>query len=477
MRAERMGQEITDSHFDPQDFADFEERLGRETLLLCRWLEEGRFKSGPNMGGFELETWLVDADARPMGVVEDFLERLDNPLATPELATFNLELNSSPRELRGSALSDMYKELSDTWSHCSDVAAELQARLVMVGILPTAKATDFVMANMSPLHRYHALNEQVLLQRGGEPLRLDVEGSDELLLEHDDVMLESAATSFQIHLKIDVEEGVRFYNAAKIISAPMVALCANSPYLLGADLWDETRIPLFEQAVAVGNSRLNQRVTFGVRYMESSIAECFQANWRRYPILLPRLMDEPEENLAHLRLQNGTIWRWNRPLIGFDAEHRPHLRIEHRVVPAGPSVLDSIANAAFFYGAVSALARRQVAPETQLSFQDARKNFYLAAKSGLEAEIQWLDAKRVILPQLIQEILLPLARDGLLSLGIDGEEADYWLGIIRARVDSRRNGAAWQRAWVERHGFDMHGLMQTYIEHQTGGRPVHEWQI
>lgn len=472
-----MGQEITSSHFAPEDFTLFAERLGRETLLLCRWLEEGRLKTGRNMGGFELEAWLVDAYARPAGVVESYLQRLNNPLATAELATFNLKLNGSPRELRATALTDMYTELRDTWAHCSDVAAELRTRLVMIGILPTAQAPDFVLANMSPLHRYHALNEQVLRQRGGKPLRLDVEGRDELILEQGDVMLEAAATSFQIHLMINVDEGVRFYNASKIISAPMVALSANSPYLLGADLWDETRVPLFEQAVAVGDSRLNRRVTFGVHYMEHSIGECFQANWRRYPILLPRLMDEPEENLAHLRLQNWTIWRWNRPLIGFDAEQRPHLRIEHRVVPAGPSVVDSIANAAFFFGAVSALARQPVAPETQLSFQDARDNFYLAAKSGLAAEIQWLNAGRVKLPQLIKEVLLPLAQDGLLSLGIDADEADYWLGIIQARVGSMRNGASWQRSWVERHGFDMHGLTESYIERQASGRPVHEWHV
>ncbi len=472
-----MGQEITHSHFEPEDFAAFEERLGRETLLLCRWLEEGRFKSGPNMGGFELEAWLVDENARPTGIVESYLERLGDPLAVPELATFNVELNGSPQQLSGSALSSMHKELTETLKRCNGVASGLGARLVMIGILPTARASDFTLANMSPLHRYHALNEQVLNRRGGEPLRLNVEGHDELVLEQNDVMLEAAATSFQIHLKIDADEGVRFYNASKIISAPMVALSANSPYLLGADLWDETRIPLFEQAVAVGDSRLNRRVTFGVRYMENSISECFQANWRRYPVLLPRLMDEPEEDLAHLRLQNGTIWRWNRPLIGFDADHRPHLRLEHRVVSAGPSITDSIANAAFYYGAVSALARQLVAPETMLPFEQAQKNFYAAAKNGLRTEIQWMNGSMVKLPQLCKEVLLPLARDGLLSLGIDRDEADYWLGIIQARVDSRLNGAAWQRAWVEKNGNDMRGLMEAYIERQIIGKPVHEWKI
>ncbi len=472
-----MGQEITDSHFEPDDFAAFEERLGKETLLLKRWLEEGRFKTGPNMGGFELEAWLIGADARPTGVVEPYLKRLGNPLVVPELATFNVELNGTPQQLQGTALTSMQSELSSTWARCNGVAEELDARLAMIGILPTASAADFTLANMSPLHRYHALNEQVLIRRGGEPLRLNVEGRDELLLEQSDVMLEAAATSFQIHLKVDVDEGARFYNASKVIAAPMVALSANSPYLFGADLWDETRIPLFEQAVAVGDSKLNQRVTFGVRYIENSIAECFLANWRRYPVLLPRLMDEPEESLAHLRLQNGTIWRWNRPLIGFDAEGQPHLRIEHRVVPAGPTIADSIANAALYFGLVSALARQRVAPETLLPFEQAQDNFYTAAKHGLRAEIQWLNGKLVGVQQLCSELLVPLAREGLLSMGIDAEEVEHWLGIVQARVSTMQNGTAWQRAWVRKNGSDMQGLTETYLQRQASGKPVHQWAV
>jgi gamma-glutamyl:cysteine ligase YbdK (ATP-grasp superfamily) len=257
----------------------------------------------------------------------------------------------------------------------------------------------------------------------------------------------------------------------------MVAVSANSPYLFGADLWDETRIPLFEQAVAMGDLSLTQRVTLGVRYLEKSIAECFMANWRRYPILLPRLMDEPEEKLAHLRLQNGTVWRWTRPLIGFDDEGEPHLRLEQRVVPAGPSIVDSIANAALYFGAVSALARQPQAPETMLPFERAQNNFYAAAKTGLRTEIEWLNGKSIKLPQLCLEYLLPLARDGLLSMGVDGAEADYWLGIIRGRVETGMNGAAWQRAWVAKYGSDMQGLTEAYLEHQAGGKPVHQWAI
>lgn len=472
-----MGQEISDSHFEPDDFVAFEERLGRETLLLSRWLQEGRFKSGPNMGGFELEAWLIDGDAKPAGIVESYLQHLGDPLAVPELAKFNLELNGTPRQLRGDALSAMQRELSETWDRCNSVAAKLDTRLAMVGILPSAMESDFTLENMSPLHRYLALNEQVLLRRGGRPLKFDLEGNDELVLEQNDVMLESATTSFQIHLKVDVDEGVRFYNASKILAAPMVAISANSPYLFGADLWDETRIPLFEQAVAMGDLSLTQRVTLGVRYLEKSIAECFMANWRRYPVLLPRLMDEPEEKLAHLRLQNGTIWRWTRPLIGFDDAGEPHLRLEHRVVPAGPSIVDSIANAALYFGLVTSMARQREAPETMLSFDQAQDNFYHAARSGLRAEILWLNGKRVKLPQLCIKVLLPVAKQGLLSLGIDLDEADYWLGIIRNRVESGVNGAAWQRGWVAKHGADMQGLTKAYLEHQASGSPVHEWKI
>ncbi len=470
-----MGQEIKGSQFESDDFKAFSERLKKETRLLCRWLEEDAFPVGENMGGFELEAWLVDRDARPATIIEPYLERLDEPLVVPELATFNLEINGTPCRLQGMGLREMAGELERTWSHCNRVAGSMDARLAMIGILPTGYPDDFTLVNMAPFHRYRALNEQVLRLRGERPLELEIEGRDRLHMVRDNVMLESATTSFQIHLKVNAAEAGRFYNASKILSAPMVAVGANSPYLFGADLWDETRIPLFEQAVAVGESESSKRVTLGVHYVQHSIAEYFQANYERYQVLLPHLMDEPVEHLAHLRLHNGTIWRWNRPLIGFDEAGTPHLRIEHRVVPAGPSVLDNIANAAFYYGAVCALARQPVAPETRLPFEQARDNFYRAARWGLGAQMKWLDGRALSMQVLCQEQLLPLARDGLLGLGVDRDEVDYWLEIIAARVAGGRNGAAWQRAWVKRNGSDMVGLTEAYLERQESGIPVHEW--
>jgi hypothetical protein len=472
-----MGQEITDSHFEPADFDVFSERLERETRLLCQWLEDGVFSEGASEGGFELEAWLVDAQGRPAPVIESYLERLNDPLVVPELATFNMELNGNPQPLRGGALSALKNELEQTWGRCNRAAELVDAQLAMIGILPTADPADFTLANMSPLHRYRALNEQVFRMREGKPLQLNISGRDRLHMEHDDVMLEAATTSFQIHLKIDANKGGRFYNASKILSAPIVAVCANSPYLFGSDLWDETRIPLFEQSVAVGNSEQNRRVTFGVRYIKKSIAEYFRANLERYPVLLPRLMEEPEERLAHLRLHNGTIWRWNRPLIGFDPDGRPHLRIEHRVVPAGPSIMDSIANAAFYYGTVTFLATQEVPPENHFSFDIARDNFYQAARLGMRAPIFWINGRSADMSELCLELLLPQAREGLLSLGVDRDEVNNWLGIIEQRIETGRTGAAWQRQWVERYGPDMGALTQAYLECQESGVPVHEWEI
>lgn len=472
-----MGQEITDSHFKPEDFDAFKERLQQETELLAAWLRNGEFPETQNVGGFELEAWLVDKEFRPAGIIESYLERLNDPLAVPELATFNLELNGAPHRLEGDALTRLHDNLLATWQKCGGIAGELDARLAMIGILPTVQSGDLTMENMSPLHRYHALNEQVLRLRGGRPLELDIEGHDRLRLTKEDVMLESAATSFQIHLKVNAHEAGRFYNASKILSGPMVALSANSPFLFGHDLWEETRIPLFEQAVCVGGTDYSKRVTYGIRYVRETIMECFEANRDRYPVLLPRLMDEPLESLAHLRLQNGTIWRWNRPLVGFNDAGEPHVRIEHRVVPAGPTIIDSMANAAFYFGAVCTLARQEVPPETLMSFEVARDNFYQGARQGLRAGMRWLDGNPMVASEMVLKQLLPLARDGLKSLGIDKSEIDDWLGIIEARVSTGRNGAGWQRAWVAKYGLDMSALLEAYMENQESDRPVHEWKL
>jgi len=480
-----MGQEIRDTHFSREDFETYRQRLRDETELLGRWFAEDRFDPGGPVAGFELEAWLVDEALRPAPENARFIERLGSPLVFPELATFNVEFNIEPLPLRGHVLARMAGGLQHTWDQARQTAQEMGLELAMIGILPTVADTDLIPANLSAMNRYRALNTEILRLREGRPLQLDIHGHDILRAEHGDVMLESATTSFQIHLQVPPAHAVRAYNASIIASAPLLAVSANSPYLFGRDLWAETRIPLFEQSVEVGGFEQGahgpmRRVSFGSGYARSSLQEVFTENLEHFPVLLPVLFDEPPERLAHLRLHNGTLWRWNRPLVGFT--HRtdgdiPHLRIEQRVVPAGPSVVDAVANAAFFYGLCQALSRRSEAPETLLPFAIARDNFHAAARLGLDAHLVWLDGSKHQAQTLLLRNLLPLAAQGLEALGVERRDSEHYLGIIESRVKNACNGAAWQRAFVARHGPDMRALLRAYLERQHGGAPVHEWDM
>lgn len=476
-----MGQEIDSYCFSQQDFASFSQRLKAETELLAQWFADDAFDSGPPVAGFELEAWLVDSKLRPAAINDAFLERMASPLVSAELARFNVEFNVDPVPLSGNALSRLAGELEAIWQKGRHVAAGLGADLVMTGMLPTVEDSDLVLDKLSAMNRYVALNAEILRLRGGRPLRMDIHGHDILRSEHYDVMLESTATSFQIHLQVPLAQAVRAYNASIIASAPLLAASANSPYLFGKDLWAETRIPVFEQAVEVGGFEEDshgpmRRVSFGSGYARQSILECFVENLEHFPVLLPMLFDGPPEQLQHLRLHNGTLWRWNRPLIGF-ANGKPHLRIEQRVVPAGPTIADAVANAALFYGLAQGLCDLQQAPEKTLTFPQARDNFYACAQHGLDANLLWLDGQKHPARSLLLKHILPLARQGLSALNIEPEEADHYLAIIEARIQQGRNGTAWQRAYVARHGNDMHALLAAYLQRQNTAKPVHEWDI
>ncbi len=477
-----MGQEISEGRFRKQDFARFAHRLVEETALLQHHFDEQRLSRRHGVGGFELEAWLVDRAGLPAPINERYLALLgDSALYSPELSQFNVEINSTPLSLTGNALSRMHAELDDNWNHCRQVAQQLDARLAMIGILPTVSPNMLTLEHMSHMTRYRALNEQVLRLRQGRPLELDIVGEQHLQALHGDVMLEAATTSFQIHLQVAQENAVRYYNAMQILSAPMVAISANSPLLFGKRLWQETRIPLFEQAVAIGgiagaSAGPLRRVSFGSGYARHSLMEVFHENAEHFPVLLPVELEEAAERFSHLRLHNGTIWRWNRPLVGFDEDGTAHLRIEHRVLPAGPSVPDTIANAALFFGLSSFLASLEEAPERQLDFAQVRDNFYAAARYGLNAGITWMDGRHGRISELLVQ-LLPQAMEGLLQLGCDRAKSEYYLSIIEQRLLSGQTGAAWQLKWMDKHGEDAASLVAAYLERQDSGLPVHRWAL
>lgn len=476
-----MGQEISRSTFTREDFQRFEAHLRQETAVLGEHFQQGRFAPVGNIGGFEIEAWLVDRRGYPAPLNQLFLKQMGNPLVVPELSVFNIELNTPPLPLHGDALRRMHANLEALWQRCQQAAAELDASVMLIGILPTLREPDLTLEHMSDQQRYRAINDQILLRRQGQPMELAIHGVESLCLTQSNVMLEAAATSFQTHLQVTVDQAAAFFNAALLLSAPMVAVSANSPLLFGKRLWEETRIPLFEQAVALsGGMRSDdptcRRVTFGSGYVRESLLELFTENLTRYPPLLPvDLSAEPEERMPHLRLHNGTIWRWNRPLIGFEPDGMPHLRIEHRVMSAGPSIPDTMANAALYYGLAHGLARTLPPVETVLNFTQCRANFYAAARDGLRAEVVWLNGQRGSLRQLLLEELLPLARRELRILNLDAADVAEYLDLIAARIKSGRTGADWQQRFLEQNGPDLEALTLAYLEQQQSGKPVHEW--
>ena len=470
-----MGDEIRKRHFDAEDFSRFRRCLNAETALVGELFASDGFSHRGDIVGFELEAWIVDADGQPHPHNRELLEAIGNPLVVPELAAFNVELNGSPTAVSGNVFSRIHDELSATWETCRAGADALGCRLATIGILPTIRPELLNSNYMSALVRYQALNDRILALRDGDPLHIRIAAGDGLDMTHDDVMLEAAATSFQIHLQSKPDGVARDFNAALIASAPMVALAANSPFLFGRSLWEETRIPLFEQAVAVG-PRAPARVTFGTGYAADSLFEIFAENQRDHPILLPFVQpDEPPHKYSHVRFQNGTVWRWNRPLLGFDYDGEPHLRIEHRVVPAGPTIRDCVADVAAFLGIVRGLAEAEEPAEARLGFDAAKSNFYAAAKFGLDAPLQWLDGKEHSARDLLGERLLPLAEAALARLDIPEREIARYVGTARARVESGQTGARWQRAWVAKHGADWGKLTCAYVDAQESGEPVHTW--
>lgn len=467
-----MGEEIKAAGFTEADKARFVARLAEETAIARALYEAGRFSRAGHMLGFEIETWIVDHNYFPASINQQLLETLANPLVVPELSRFNLELNCEPLPLRGDALGRAYDALTKVWAQCNDAAHRQDANLVLIGTLPTIRDEDLTLDNMSPLNRYYALNAEVLRMRGGRPLRVDILGREHLVSEHRDVMLEAATTSFQVHLKAPADLAHLYYNASIAASGPILAACGNAPFLFGKTLWEETRIPLFEQAVVVPGP---SRVCMGSGFAERSLLEIFEENARDYEALLPIAFDDRPEAMRHLRLHNGVIWRWNRPLIGFDEDGAPHLRVEHRILPAGPSFVDMMANAALYLGLTRAIALAGGNGAGGLSFEDAQRNFYSAARLGLDAVLYWPDIGEIGADKLLLERLIPAARAGLADLGVDDPRG--FLDVIEARVRSRQTGAAWQRKALEANGGDLFALMAAYCEGQRSGAPVHEWDL
>ena len=477
-----MGEEIQYSRFNKSDYQQFTSHLKEETALLKSWFDNQQFSSASLMAGYELEAWLINQTGKPAAINEAFLEQANNTLLSPELAKFNIELNVEPEQLSHNVLSTFEHKLDKLWQQSSTTAASLGANILGIGILPTLEDSDLTLSNISQLNRYKALNEQVLRHRKGVEIDLNINGVEHLQISHKDVMLEAAATSLQIHIQVPQDVAARYYNASILLSAPMVAISTNSPCLFGRRLWQETRIPVFEQAVSTGGyggaaSGPVHRVSFGSGYVRDSLYECFQENLEHFPVLLPVHYQTTIEKVRYLRLHNGTIWRWNRPLIGFDQDHTPHLRIEHRVCASAPSTIDNIANIAFYYGLVHYYATAETPAESTMLFADAKNNFYRAAQVGLKHKTRWFSKNTDTLQKIILDKLLVEAETGLYKLGINQQDSQRYLSVIQQRIEHNKTGSQWQLNFLNAHQDNRTQLTLNYLKNQISGLPVHEWDF
>jgi CBS domain-containing protein/gamma-glutamyl:cysteine ligase YbdK (ATP-grasp superfamily) len=483
---------------EPSDAAQmrtFVRALLEDVHALERMLAEGRFERDVRRVGAEQEMFLVDRSFRPSASVLQVLERLGGQPFTTELAQFNLEANMPPLEFTGDCLGRMERTLEDLTQTARRAAAAEQVQVLLAGILPTLDRSHLGLEWMTPIPRYHQLNRMMTELRGGTFKTL-IKGLDELQIAHDNVMLEACNTSFQVHFQVTPDEFARLYNLAQAVTAPVLAAACNSPLLLGHRLWHETRVALFQQSVDTRSDTQIQRgtrtrVSFGDRWVTSSILEIYRDDVARFRSLIAiplgespmAMLDRGEvPPLAALRLHNGTIYRWNRPCYGI-SEGKAHLRIENRVLPAGPSVRDQVANAAFYFGLMSALSDEVEDVTRVMAFDDAKTNFFAAARYGLDARLRWFDGKPLGADRLILDVLLPRAEAGLRSRGIRSHDVDLYLGVVRDRVASGRTGAQWMLdslAAMEGRGRPperMRALAREMVAQQEAGRPVHEWPL
>jgi CBS domain-containing protein len=471
----------------------FTKAMLRDLRALEAMVAEGHFESRVRRIGAEQEMFLVSEGWRPASVALEVLERLGEPFTT-ELALYNLEANVEPRELTGSCFSTLEGRVCELVHDARVAAGAVGADVVLTGILPTLLRSDVTLDNITPLDRYFALNAALSRLRGGEPYRLQIEGIEELHIEDDSVILESCNTSFQVHLQVGGSEFADVYNVAQVVTAPVMAAAVNSPILFGRHLWNETRIALFQQSVDARSGTLHvrelaPRVRFGEDWLESSVTELFQEDVARYRVLLTSEIEEdPLEVLRRggapglhaLRLHNGTVYRWNRPCYGV-TDGAPHLRIECRVLPAGPTVADEVANAAFWSGFVLGAREAYGDVRERIEFADAKANFLAAARHGLEAGFRWLDGRAVGAARLILDEALPLARSGLAAAGVSSADVDKYLGIVHDRVETGLTGARWilrSLAGMKGHGTRSERLCAVTagaITRQRSGRPCHEW--
>jgi CBS domain-containing protein/gamma-glutamylcysteine synthetase len=490
-----MGTQNINRDQDTAQLRFFITQLLHDLQALELMITKGMIETGVRRIGAEQELFLVDHAWRPAPVAMEILAAIDDPHYTTELARFNLEINLDPLVFSADCLSRMEHELDALLAKVRAVTHQHDADIVLTGILPTLRKSDLTLTNMTPKPRYLALSEAMNQLRGGD-YEFRLKGTDELIVKHESVMLEACCTSFQVHYQVGAEEFATLYNLAQAVTAPVLAAATNAPLLFGRRLWRETRIPLFQQAVDTRRAshhlrERSPRVSFGQQWVQRSVVELFQEDLARFRVLLGAALQEDSlaalqhglvPSLQALRIHNGTVYRWNRACFGF-SDGKPHLRIENRVLPSGPTVLDEVANAAFLVGLLSGGPAVYGDISQKMTFHDAESNFLAAAQGGLDARFTWVEGRGIPARELICQELLPLARAGLQSAGILLPDIERYLGVISERVTSGKTGSQWLlQSLSEMPGSEtkdslLGALTAATVKRQGEGKPVHEWPV
>lgn len=483
-----MGEEITRTEFTDDDVRAHAEAVENDLTTLRTMIEGHTFDEAHPRAGMELEINLVDAEGQPKLDNATVLQAINDPLFVTELGQFNIELNLPPRQLGPHGLAAFEQALRSSLSDADQRAGRAGARLATVGILPTLTRTQLTTDSLTESSRFHALDERMRELRGGEPVSIQIEGAESLDWTVDSIAPEAACTSHQIHLQLSPRDFPAVWNAAQAIAGVQIALAANSPFFLGRQLWAETRVALFDQATDLSGGPVvdetRPRVWFGERWIDS-IIDLFEENSRFFTPILPETVDDAADDevprLKALSLLNGTVYRWNRPVYDVSGGV-PHVRLENRLLPAGPTPADIVADTAFFAGLVRALATQEHPVWRDEEFSTAHDNLVAGARDGIGASVDWPGRGRVAVRELVLSELLPLAAAGLEMWGVDGGEISRTLGVIEGRCTTGINGAAWQINEVRRlegEGLDREeALRQMTLAYLTKSRtnaPVHTW--
>ena len=494
-----MGEQRVSKVTDQKQMQKFVKSLLKDVQALEYMIDNDWFDTGITRMGAEQEMALVHKDTyKPNCIAMEVLDKMkEHPWVETELAKFNLETNLTPRELTKACFSQLHKENATKLDKIQAVLDEMDTNIVLTGILPTLRKFDLDMENLTPKKRYKALMEAINEQLIGTAYELRLTGIDELLVKHDSPLLEACNTSFQIHLQVDPDDFVHVYNIAQAITAPVMAIAANSPIVFGRRLWHESRIALFQQSLDTRTTHdhmreRSPRVSFGKNWLQDSIMEIYKEDISRFRVLISSDVTEDSlemikngevPKLRSLQVHNSTVYRWNRPCYGISDNGKPHLRIENRVIPAGPTVLDEVANACFWLGLTLGMADEIEDIRDLMSFEDARDNFGKAARFGIDSKFTWFNDRKVTCVDLIINELLPLARKGLKKRKVAQKDIDLYLGIIQERAECHMNGARWQlRSYTElikksTRDEALTVLTAAIIKNQQSGIPGHKWEM